>query len=152
MQLYLARHGEATSEQEDRSRPLSDHGRAGVERVAHAAARTRVSVGSIRHSGKLRARQTAEIYAVALNVESTLTAMEGLAPMDDPERARQFIREAGENLMLVGHLPHMNRLATPLLTGRSTAGAFSLATGALLCLEGRGDEWLLRWAITPDLV
>ena len=57
--LYLVQHGEAVGESVDPNRPLSAHGRATVEQVAACAARLGLKVDQIRHSGKLRAEQTA---------------------------------------------------------------------------------------------
>ena len=61
--LYLVQHGEATKETEDPARPLTEHGRQEVVKVARALARVRLGVSVIAHSGKLRARQTAELLA-----------------------------------------------------------------------------------------
>ena len=61
--LYLVQHGEATKETEDPARPLTEHGRQEVVKVARALARVRLGVSVIAHSGKLRARQTAELQA-----------------------------------------------------------------------------------------
>ena len=53
MDLYLMQHGEARPELEDPARPLSERGRQEVGWVARAAARLRLEVGVIQHSGKL---------------------------------------------------------------------------------------------------
>jgi len=81
MKLYLMQHGEARPEQEDPARPLTDRGRAEVERVARAAARLDLGIAQVIHSGKLRARQTAEIVAACLEPAPALGEMRGrLAP------------------------------------------------------------------------
>jgi len=63
MHVYLVRHGDAKSEEVDPERPLSDRGWAEVERVAKHVGQLRLPLAEIRHSGKLRARQTAETFA-----------------------------------------------------------------------------------------
>src|SRR3989442_4166078 len=65
MDCYLVQHGEATPEQDDPARPLTDRGRREVEPVAEAAKRSGVGIAEIVHSGKIRAPQTAELLAAA---------------------------------------------------------------------------------------
>lgn len=67
MLLLLAHHGEAVGPEVDPRRPLSERGRAAVERLAHSAALRGVKPGVVWHSGKLRAKQTAEAYWRACN-------------------------------------------------------------------------------------
>ena len=63
MRLFLVQHGEAKTEQEDPERPLTDRGASDVSRVARAATEARiVTAERIVHSGKTRARQTAETW------------------------------------------------------------------------------------------
>jgi phosphohistidine phosphatase len=59
MDLYLMQHGQATTETEDPERPLTDAGRAAVQRVAKRARAADVRISGCLHSGKLRAEQTA---------------------------------------------------------------------------------------------
>jgi phosphohistidine phosphatase len=61
MHLYLVRHGEAKSGQEDSERPLNNCGREEVDRVSRAAAKKGMAASRIFHSDKLRAKETAEI-------------------------------------------------------------------------------------------
>ena len=68
MDIYLMQHGVATPAEEDRARPLSAPGRAGVERVARRAAACGVRVGRCVHSGKLRAEQTARAQELLLSM------------------------------------------------------------------------------------
>ncbi len=65
MDLYLMQHGQATTETEDPERPLTDAGRAAVQRVAKRARAAGVRIGGCLHSGKLRAEQTAQMGASA---------------------------------------------------------------------------------------
>ena len=74
MTIYLVQHGLSLPKDEDRERGLSEAGIADVKRIAAVAKGYRVPVASIFHSGKKRARQTAEIFASALNCESGDTA------------------------------------------------------------------------------
>lgn len=151
MRLYLVRHGDAKEEVEDPRRPLSDAGRAKVETVAGLAKGLGVRPTRVLHSGKLRAEETAEVIARVLDIGVNPESTEGLAPNDDvrpwPERV------AGDrDVMLVGHLPFMEELASLLLCGDHAGRIIEMPTAALVCLEHVGDaEWRLRWILTSEL-
>jgi phosphohistidine phosphatase len=113
MWLYLVQHGQAKTEAEDRERPLTDRGAADVRRVAEVAAAAGITTGRICHSGKTRARQTAEAWGHVLG--APVEFAEALAPRDDPSTwAKQVATDTGD-LMLVGHMPHLGRLAGVLV-------------------------------------
>ena len=82
MWLYLVQHGQAKTEEEDPERPLTDRGAADVGRVAGVAAAAGIMTGRICHSGKTRARQTAEAWGQVLGAPVELA--QALAPRDDP--------------------------------------------------------------------
>ena len=63
MFLYLVQHAEAKSEEDDPARDLSEKGSIDIENVAHHLKRLMVQVGQVVHSGKTRARSTAEVLA-----------------------------------------------------------------------------------------
>src|SRR2546426_3471527 len=83
MRLYLVRHGAAKTEAEDPQRGLTDEGRRTVERMAEFLASAEVSVDRIEHSGKFRAKQTAEILAARLWPPEGTKQVAGMAPNDD---------------------------------------------------------------------
>src|SRR5258708_4671778 len=147
MVLYLVRHAEAL--QAD-PRPLSPFGRRQAEDMARRAAKAGARPARILHSGKLRAQETAEILAAALrtgqNTPRDVRAVTGLRPDDDSESAAELARESAEDLMLVGHLPHMADLAACLLR---TQASISFPTATMVCLE-RGPVWKLLWRITGE--
>ena len=63
--LLLVHHGDAVGPGVDPMRPLSSVGRAATERLAGLAAQRGVKPDVIWHSGKLRARQTAELFWIS---------------------------------------------------------------------------------------
>jgi phosphohistidine phosphatase len=152
MPIFLVRHGTATSELMDPTQPLSARGRDEVERVARYLATIGVSVAEVRHSTKLRARETAEILAQHLPPARGLAEVDWLAPMGDPGMAEDGVEAAADPLMLVGHLPHLARLASLLLTGNSNRQVVRFPNAAVACLEKVEDAWVLLWFLTPDLV
>ena len=152
MPVYLVRHGEAVSELVDPTQPLSQRGRAGVARVARHAAMIGLAVAEIRHSPKPRAHETAEILARHLAPPPSLQEVDWLAPTADPGMAQDAVESAAEPLMLVGHLPHMARLASLLLTGNPNREVVRFRNATVVCLERVEDDWVLLWALGPDLV
>jgi len=149
MPIYLVRHGEAMPGHDDAARPLSDRGRAEIERVARLAADLGLRPARIRHSGVLRARETADILAAHLAPAGGVEPGEGLAPDDEPERAAVDCELAREPLMLVGHLPHLGRLASHLLVGDPRRNLVRFGTGTLVALVKGNGGFLVDWVIRP---
>lgn len=151
MEFYLVQHGEAAHETADPERALTARGRAEVERVARAAAAAGIAVPVIFHSGKLRARQTAEILASHLVVTAGVRESGSLAPNDDPADAVRLAEDANEPTMIVGHLPHLGRVASLLLAGNADREIIAFRMGAIVCLTGEKGAWRLRWMLTPEI-
>jgi phosphohistidine phosphatase len=149
VRLYLVQHGQATSEEEDPDRPLTEQGADDVRITAHHAVRELgASPQRILHSGKTRARQTAEIWAEELDDRAEAT--EGLAPNDDPALWAERVAAVDEDLMLIGHLPHLGRLAALLVTGDADVTVVAFRPGTVVVLE-RGDTgWSVIAALPPE--
>lgn len=116
--LYLVHHADALPPSVDPQRPLSGLGRAHADRLAARAAARGVRPDVIWHSGKLRARQTAEAFWRACNPLAELSAIRGIQPADPPAWIRDQVVRDPRTVMLVGHMPHLPRLLTLLVTGR----------------------------------
>jgi phosphohistidine phosphatase len=147
MRLYLVQHGEATTEEEDPERPLTDRGVIDVRRIARFV----VEAGSLAperifHSGKTRARQTAEIWAEALGVPTEQA--DALAPLDEPSVWAGRVGAETGDVMLVGHLPHLATLAGLLLAGDAKRPVIAFRQGGLVGLEGGPNGWSV-WLILP---
>ncbi len=147
MRLYLVQHGQAKSGAEDPERPLTGQGTAEVVRVARYAVEV-CGVGPARvlHSGKTRARQTAEVWAglLGLGVEQA----DGLGPNDDPTTWAERLGAATGDLMLVGHLPHLGRLAALLVIGSPDSPVVRFRPGGLVGLDQADPGWLI-WVVAP---
>jgi phosphohistidine phosphatase len=152
MALYLVQHGKSLSKDLDPGKGLSDEGKSEVERIAGVAKGYGVHVSSIKHSGKKRARQTAEIFGSALRPEKGIEGIEGLNPLDDVMAMADTLA-AGDNRMLVGHLPFMEKLTSCLITGRADTLVFKFQNGGIVCLdqEPGSRAWLIRWALMPKI-
>ncbi|HEY7317322.1 MAG TPA: phosphohistidine phosphatase SixA [Candidatus Binatia bacterium] len=151
MNIYLVRHGEAVSERMDPERPLTPSGREEVEQVARKAAARGVQVSAIFHSGILRAKQTAEIFAAHLQFNSGVQKLSGLLPQDDPAVAKGEIEAAEHSIILVGHLPHLNRLLALLVRGDTELVVMELAPATLVCCSFDGSKWKIAWTLSPQL-
>lgn len=153
MRLYLVRHGEATSEQMNPERPLTEKGRREALKVARFIQPLRLRVSAVWHSGKLRARQTAEILATAVASEKGVLERPGLAPMDPIEGVREEIVSAEEDLMVVGHMPFLGKLASALLVGNEGLEVVAFREVSLLCLEGGQEQgFTIAWMVTPQVL
>ena len=148
--LYLVRHGEAKPKHEDSERGLTDAGHANVRRMASWAATSGIRVDEIRHSGKSRAQQTAEIFAEILG--SQAQAVAGLAPKDDVVSIAGGIESEAGDMMLVGHLPFLERLAAVLTAGDADSIHVTLDAGALLELTMDDDGWRVTCLMQPRLL
>lgn len=152
MALYLVQHGKSLPKEIDPEQGLSEEGASDVERIAGVAASYGVMVASIEHSGKKRARQTAQILASALNPEKGVGERSGLNPLDDVEAIAGNLRSEA-NLMLVGHLPFMERLASRLVTGSAERRIFKFQNGGIVCLDREPDapSWYIKWTLMPKI-
>ena len=151
MRVYLVQHAEAMSEEQDPERPLTDLGREHAKRMARVAALVGVDVEEIRHSGKTRAEQTAEIMGQALSPPEGVVAVSGLAPLDDVTPAAESLEAGEKSVMLVGHLPFMERLAGHLVTGGDAHPVVDFQNAGIVCLEKSDKRWQIVWIVTPEI-
>jgi phosphohistidine phosphatase len=142
LRLYLVHHGDAVEPDVDPRRPLSDDGRLAVERLASEAARRGVRPEVVWHSGKLRARQTAEIFWRACNALAPCSATRDLQPSDPPSFIRDRLRHEPHDILIAGHFPHLPALLA-LLHGRTgdDAAPFPLHGLVSLRTDDEGDTW-----------
>lgn len=152
MELFLVQHGEAKSKAEDPERPLTDEGVEAARRMAAWASQRRLSVAQIRHSGKRRAEQTAQILGEHLKPPAGVIAVDGLGPNDDVRSMAATLPTEGESLMLVGHLPFLSRLAGQLVAGEPDAEVVRFSNSGIVCLRLQEGRWSVGWAVPPDLV
>jgi phosphohistidine phosphatase len=152
MRAYLVQHGRADFTGEDEPGGLSAEGRSEVTRMAQFLCAMRFSVSIIMHSGKARAEQTAHIFNEIMHNTAGPCATEGLAPADDPAMTANFLKVYDEDIMIAGHLPHLERLTSLLLTGSPDRRPVQFANGGVVCLEKSADgTWSLLWALRPEL-
>lgn len=152
MSLYLVQHGKSLSKEMDPDRPLSEEGKTTVRRTAKTAAEYHIRVSQIIHSGKTRARQTAEIISKYIKPESGIRESAGLNPKDDVYPIASTMKGA-ENIMLVGHLPFMERLVSLLITGTTEHTVVKFQNGGIVCLDQDPEKstWYVKWMVMPEM-
>jgi phosphohistidine phosphatase len=154
MRVILVRHGKASKDPQytnDSERPLTERGRADVAALAGMLARAGIAVHQIRHSGLLRAQQTAEIFAERINPPGGLIAVRGLL-FDDPvdELPGELALETGP-VMLVGHNPFMEYLAAALLRADAAQPPLWFATSSTACFDYVDGFWTVKWVLHREL-
>lgn len=165
IELYLMRHGIAGALGDggvlkDADRPLTLEGRARIKQEAEGIRKLGLKFNMIFMSPLLRARQTAEGIAEALDLQHKVKTLEALAP------GRAFVESEGKNAeiflelgayqfdraLLVGHMPDLSELASLLLTGHRNLN-IEFKKGSICAIEiasipPRGPG-LLRWLMSP---
>jgi phosphohistidine phosphatase len=153
MYAYLVQHGKAKSAEEDPDRSLSDQGREEVTHVAKFLNELRIAISLVQHSGTARAEETAHILAASMRCTSGPCRTDGLSPLDDPSEAANFLKVYTDNVLIVGHLPHLERLSSLLLTGNPERRPVQFRNGGVVCLEKeQTGTWSVVWAVVPELL
>ncbi|MBE7537953.1 MAG: hypothetical protein HS122_06040 [Opitutaceae bacterium] len=161
--LYLIRHAHAVPASEDPLRPLS---LAGVQECAllvrFFAENHQLLPTQIWHSPHARSRETADRLAAGLNQDSARVEIPGILGDDDPRvlLARVNDLPPGSEIAVVGHDPHLTRLASLLIRGRSKPALMDLKKGSVLALEktetrhkkSGQPRWMVCWYMTPGLL
>lgn len=147
--ILLVHHGDAVSPAVDPSRPLSARGLGDATRLAEHAAASGVKPEVVWHSGKLRARQTAEMFWLRCNPLSSFSAARGLLPDDPPIWIRDQLSGETRTIVLVGHMPHLPRLLRLLVTGNPDAPDVQFPQHGCVALEADGDRWKEIWRLEP---
>ena len=146
MTLYLVHHGDAVGPGVDSQRPLSAVGRATVDRVAALAAARGAKPNIMWHSGKLRAKQTAEAFWRTCNALAEFSATKDLQPDDPPLWIRDRLRAESRDVLIAGHFPHLPRLLSLLMGDQAVSfpphGVVALST------EDEGETWRETWRIS----
>ena len=156
--IYLMRHAHAVTEAEDLARPLSARGREQARTMADfLLKRTALTVERVWHSPLLRAVETADVFCDRLGISATRREIDGLLPFDDLRGISRRRSGFGYPLLIVGHEPHLGRLAAMLVCGSVDVELVNFKKGAILCLERESTKsqtilWRVRWYVTPSLL
>ena len=144
--VILVHHADAVDAAIDPQRPLSAIGREQAALVGGALAARTVKPACVWHSGKLRARQTAETIWRACNPLAELAAIRGLLPDDPPDWIRDRLAAESREVVVVGHMPHLPRVLQVLVRSADNEKVDFPAHGAI-ALEEVGERWVERWRV-----
>jgi len=155
MALYLVQHGLSAAKEVDPERGLTTQGREETERIAQVAKGYGIRVGRIVHSGKKRAQQTAAIYYQTLSVTAPLAAVAGIDPLDDVRPFAEGV-DPGAGLMVVGHMPFLQRLVSWLTTGSEDIKVYQFQNSGIVCLDANPEaggrlDWFIKWTLNPKI-
>jgi phosphohistidine phosphatase len=154
MELYFLRHADAGVPDDwkgtDFERPLSKEGAARMTEEALAIARLRPTLDAILTSPLVRARQTAEILAKTMRMESVLIADERLAPGFGVPELKKILaeRRSCKGLLLVGHEPDFSRVISAYTGG----GRVECKKGSLVRVDlddPSSFRGVLVWLLPP---
>jgi phosphohistidine phosphatase len=153
MKVYLMQHGKPVPKEEDPDKPLSEEGKRDVMEMARFL-QTFAAVPEVCfHSGKTRAEQTAAIIASHLGSGLEVRQRGGLSPLDDVRKVGEALEQGSRDTIVVGHLPHLARLAALLLTGEEKESLVTFQQGGILCLKKSDTgDWSIGWMVVPEMV
>ena len=147
MRLYLVHHNVAVGPEEDPRRPLSAVGLANAARVAAKAAALGAKPDVVWHSGKLRAKQTAQEFWRACNPLAEFSASRDLQPDDPPQWIRDRLRGETRDIALCGHFQHLPRLLALLTSGGEAGSDFPINGVVALVSDDEGETWRELWRV-----
>jgi len=143
VKVLLVRHAHAVDVDAgvaDEYRWLTNEGRQRIRAVGRAIATKEVEWSAIRSSPLVRAVQTAELLADALDFTGVVAATRTLAPGVAPRVAAKELATAGDAVIVVGHEPDLSSLGA-VITGRPGFPSFQKAQAMLV--EGGKPVWRL---------
>jgi phosphohistidine phosphatase len=147
--LYILQHGDAEPASVDPERPLSAIGVRDIENMATRLHGMQVQPAYIFHSGKQRARQTAQIISQQIAPELEPVQTDGLAPNDDPAIIIEDIIRLDQEILIVSHMPFVSRLCSDLLSGGAGC-TFGSVPGTVMCLQSGPQGWQMQWMLRPE--
>jgi phosphohistidine phosphatase len=153
MKVYLVHHADALSAEQDPQRHISPKGREQSDRLGTRFRQLGVSPVRILHSDKQWTIDTAERIAARLGAEDKTARAAYPINTDDP--VAPFVAEIGKSsgdIMMCGHVDYLLRAASQLVCGdeKRKVVEFKPGNGTAVCLEGKGDEWVVSYAWRQD--
>ncbi len=157
MRLYLLRHGIAvphgSPDYAEEERPLTPKGEKRVRQVAYGWKLLKLDLDRIVTSPLPRAHRTAEILARILGNPDLLEVSDALKADQPAEVIASWLKtRAEENLMLVGHNPHLSELIGLLTTGQGHPMLCELRRAGIAALSSTEDAMQIDWIARPRLM
>lgn len=150
MKIYLVRHGDYDPNSPEKK--LSEQGQRDIHKVGQVLKQAGIFVDQIWHSSKARSEQTAKLLAEQINPNAQLSAKDFLNPEDEIVTMQKELSSNTGDLMVVGHLPFLAKLASALIAGDENTTTVDFQTGSVLLLEKAPNGWLIDWMVIPALI
>lgn len=166
MKLILFRHAIAMDREEaaakkiaDPDRPLIPKGTEKLLEMVKWLKKNESQIDLLVTSPYKRAQQTTEEILKAYKIESAAVCNQ-VTPEDPPQAFAEWLRQYAKNsktICLVGHEPHLSRLASWALSGQIES-FIDLKKAGVLCLEIDDLTQLgprrcqLKWMVSPKIV
>ena len=150
LSLILMRHGSY----DDREIPggeLTPLGIQEVELMAGVIASLGFQPNHIWHSGKRRAEQTAQLLSSRCGSVEPVERP-GIEPGGDSRVFADVLRSQIGQLLVVSHLPFLERLSGELLFQMPDQQMIQFFPGSMLCLKRTDMDWHIKWFLHPDLI
>ncbi len=154
VKIYLIQHAEAKNKMKDPNRPLTEKGIFNLQKISkYAFESLSIKIDKIYHSEKRRSIETAQILSEFLNPLGGITYMEGLNPNDSIDIILNKLEILKENVMIVGHLPHIEKLSSFLLCGDKNRKIINFKNSCIACFDINKDRSsTIDYIIFPDLI
>jgi phosphohistidine phosphatase len=142
--LTLLRHAKSSWDDErldDHDRPLADRGHRDARRMGKRLARRKFHPELLLTSTALRARETSDYLAAALELAESRSRIERgiyLASPDELLRVVAGLDDALESVLLIGHNPGLTQLANLLLPSLRLD---NLPTAGVIAIDCAVDRW-----------
>ena len=161
MEIYILRHGIAVERgtpgyKKDNERPLTKEGEEKMHQIADAMLAMGLKFDLILSSPYVRARQTAEIIAEALRTRTKIEFSETLTPSGNARKLIERLNHINpdyQNVLLVGHEPHLSEFISLLVSGKASFGVI-MKKGGLCKLSAASPKYgqcaALEWLLTPS--
>jgi len=155
MALFLVQHGISDASDSEQEKELTEKGMKETVRIAEVAKSYNISVEKIIHSGKKRAEQTALLFHHAFLIKTPLEKVSGINPLDDVHPFSMNIAPESA-LMVVGHMPFLQRLVSLLTCGTEDVRVYRFQNSGIVCLDadvGRDGslDWFIKWTLNPHI-
>lgn len=160
MILYLVRHGIAIDREDPNSpseteRYLTRDGIKKTREVAKAIRTLKIEPSLLITSPYVRAAQTAEIFAEALDYSrEKIRQSQALRPGSNPaDFLKEIAHGKASEVMAFGHAPHLDQVLAAAIGARAVFTAMKKAGVAALDFESHSvAKATLLWLVTPKLI
>ena len=70
--------------------------------------------------------------------------------MDDVKAFARTL-DPQSNIMVVGHLPFMEKLVSYLTAGNENLRVYKFQNSGIVCLDREGNDWFIKWILNPHI-